>query len=73
MQTIAELLRELYKERYAGSFFFTSGKSGCDQGSALFSTLAYQIAIYVPGMREAVNNAMIADITLPTKSMEIQI
>jgi len=72
-QTIAELLREWYKERYAGSFFFTSGKSGCDQGSALFSTLAYQIAIYVPGMREAVNNAMIADITLPTKSMEIQI
>jgi hypothetical protein len=73
MQTIAELLREWYKERYAGSFFFTSGKPGCDQGSALFCTLAYQIAIYVPGMREAVNNAMIADITLPTKSMEIQI
>jgi len=46
---------------------------GCDQGSALFSTLAYQIAIYVLGMQEAVNNAMIADITLPTKSIEIQI
>ena len=73
MQTIAELLREWYKERYAGSFFFTSGKPGCDQGSALFCTLAYQIAIYVPGMREAVNNAMIADITLQTKSMEVQI
>jgi hypothetical protein len=73
MQTIAELLREWYKELYAGSFFFTSGKPGCDQGSALFRTLAYQIAIYVPGMREAVNNAMIADITLQTKSMEIQI
>jgi len=73
MQTIAELLREWHKERYAGSFFFTSGKSGCDQGSALFCTLAYQIAIYVPGMREAVNNAMVADITLPTKSMETQI
>ena len=73
MQTIAELLREWYKERYAGSFFFTSGKPGCDQGSALFCTLAYQIAIHVPGMREAVNNAMIADITLQTKSMEIQI
>ena len=73
MQTIAEFLREWYKGLYAGSFFFTSGKPGCDQGSALFRTLAYQIAINVPGVREAVNNAMIADITLQTKSMEIQI
>ncbi|KDR86056.1 hypothetical protein GALMADRAFT_29071, partial [Galerina marginata CBS 339.88] len=72
MQTIAEFLHEWLKEHYAGSFFFTAGKPRCDQGSALFCTLAYQIAINVPGMREAVNNAMIADVTLHTKSMEAQ-
>ncbi|KDR84602.1 hypothetical protein GALMADRAFT_20283, partial [Galerina marginata CBS 339.88] len=73
MQTIAELLRELYQERYAGSFFFANGKPGRDQGSALFCTLAYQIATYVPGMREAVNSAMAIDITVPKKAMDIQL
>ncbi|KDR84498.1 hypothetical protein GALMADRAFT_715502 [Galerina marginata CBS 339.88] len=73
MQTIAELLQKLHRQCYAGSFFFASGKSGRDQGVLLFSTLAYQIAIYLPGMREAVNNAMSADITLPTKSFETQL
>ncbi|KDR86060.1 hypothetical protein GALMADRAFT_132662 [Galerina marginata CBS 339.88] len=72
MQTIAEFLHEFLREHYAGSFFFTGGKPKCDQGSALFCTLAYQIAINVPGMREAVNDAMIADVTLHTKSMETQ-
>ncbi|KDR86042.1 hypothetical protein GALMADRAFT_399661 [Galerina marginata CBS 339.88] len=73
MQTIAEFLHECLKEHYAGSFFFTGGKPKCDQGDALFCTLAYQIAINVPGTRELVNNAMIADVTLHTKLMETQL
>ncbi|KDR84612.1 hypothetical protein GALMADRAFT_719218 [Galerina marginata CBS 339.88] len=72
MQTIAEILRELYQERYAGSFFFARGVPKRDQGSYLFSTLAYQIAINLAGAREAVNLSMVADPSLPTKSMNIQ-
>ncbi|KAF8808322.1 hypothetical protein BYT27DRAFT_7255648 [Phlegmacium glaucopus] len=72
IQTITELLREWYKDRYAGSFFFASGVPGRGNGSHLFSTLAYQIAMHVAGMRKPVSDAMSSDLTLPTKSIDTQ-
>ena len=73
MQTIAEILREFYRERYAGGFFFASGVPGRGYGDALFSTLSYQIAMNLPFVRELINSSMMADPTLPTKSMDIQL
>ncbi|KDR77877.1 hypothetical protein GALMADRAFT_65493, partial [Galerina marginata CBS 339.88] len=73
MQTIAEILLELYRERYAASFFFARGVPKRAQGGLLFSTLAYQIALHVPGMRECIDRAMVIDPTLPSKSMDIQL
>ncbi|KDR71898.1 hypothetical protein GALMADRAFT_28434, partial [Galerina marginata CBS 339.88] len=73
MQTIAELLREENIVRYAGSFFFARDVAGRDDGTCLFSTLAYQIATNLPGMRALINDAMKIDQTLPTKSMDVQL
>ncbi|KDR65777.1 hypothetical protein GALMADRAFT_81477, partial [Galerina marginata CBS 339.88] len=73
MQTIADILRNLYKQHYAGSFFFAKGASGAGRGSALFPTLSYQMAMNLPILREFVNLSMMGDPTLPTRSMDIQI
>ncbi|KDR85787.1 hypothetical protein GALMADRAFT_387012 [Galerina marginata CBS 339.88] len=68
-----ELLREEPPGRYAGSFFFARGIAGRNSGEALFSTLAYQIAKNIPGMQAHIDDAMNADQTLPTKSLDIQL
>jgi len=72
MQTIAEILRDLYIEHYAGSFFFASGVPGRGQGNALFPTLSYQIAMNLPFMREFINSSTMANPSFLTKSMDIQ-
>ncbi|PPQ94703.1 hypothetical protein CVT25_009558 [Psilocybe cyanescens] len=73
MQTIAELLAKEQRRRYAGSFFFAKDIDGRKDGSSLFATLAYQTAIYLPGMRELIDEAMTLDPSLPTKSMDVQL
>jgi len=73
MQTIAETLRQMYKDRYAASFFFLKGDEKRGFVKFLFSTLAYQIAINVPGMRTLIDRAMSVDITLPSKSLSSQL
>ncbi|KIM42204.1 hypothetical protein M413DRAFT_58927, partial [Hebeloma cylindrosporum] len=57
MQTIAEQLQAESRQPYA-CFFFNRDVGGCDNMAQLFSTLAYQLAINVPGMREHVEQAM---------------
>ncbi|KAF8952112.1 hypothetical protein BDZ97DRAFT_2000383 [Flammula alnicola] len=70
-QTVSEVCHA--EGQLAGSFFFDQHRCGGDDGCYLFSTLAYQIALNVPGMREHVNLAMAHDPTLPTKSIAVQI
>ena len=60
-------------QNFGGSFFFSRGKKGCDQGHFLFSTIAYQLALKVPGLRQHVNRIMELDPTLHTKSMDVQL
>ncbi|KDR66392.1 hypothetical protein GALMADRAFT_131044 [Galerina marginata CBS 339.88] len=72
MHTIAEKLHELHNERYGGSFFFARGVPGRDQATALFATLAYQLAMNFPSLRSPINHAMATDPILPSKSMEVQ-
>ena len=60
-------------QNFGGSFFFSRGKQGRDQGQFLFSTIAYQLALRVPGLRQHVNRIMELDPTLHTKSMVTQL
>ncbi|KAF8952108.1 hypothetical protein BDZ97DRAFT_1626147, partial [Flammula alnicola] len=70
-QTVSKVFHA--EGRLAGSFFFDQHRCGGDDGRYLFSTVAYQIATNVLGMREHINLAMAHDSTLPTKSIAVQI
>ncbi|PPQ91835.1 hypothetical protein CVT25_000289 [Psilocybe cyanescens] len=73
-QSVAELLWELYRAQYGGSFFFAAGdKTGRGDGNRLFSTLAYQLAVQFPSLLSFVSDALMNDPTLPTKSMDVQL
>ena len=75
LQAIAELLCSPSgsDQNFGGSFFFSRGKHGRDQGHFLFSTIAYQLALKVPGLRQHINRIMESDPTLHTKSMAVQL
>ena len=75
LQAIAELLcdpSESY-QNFGASFFFSRGKKGRDEGHFLFPTIAYQLALKVPGLRRHVNDIMEKNPTLHTKSMAAQL
>jgi NACHT domain len=75
LQAIAEFLcsRSGTNEIFGGSLFFSRGKNGRDQGHFLFSTLAYQLAIKVPGLRQHINRILEENPELHTKSMAVQL
>ncbi|KAF8816498.1 hypothetical protein BYT27DRAFT_7182054 [Phlegmacium glaucopus] len=75
LQAIAEFLCSSSRnyENFGGSFFFSRGKDGRDQGHFLFSTIAYQLALNVPGLRQHTNRIMDAKPTLHTKSIDVQL
>ena len=75
LQAIAEFVCSSSEtdENFGGSFFFSRGKNGRDQGRFLFSTIAYQLALNVPGLRQHVNRIMEVNPRLHTKSMAIQL
>ncbi|KAF8878475.1 hypothetical protein CPB84DRAFT_330795 [Gymnopilus junonius] len=72
MQSIAEFYR-LAEDRLAASFFFSKGKPGRDDERLLFATIAYQLALHIPGLREYVNRAMLLDPALHTKDVHAQL
>ena len=69
MQRIAEL-GLVY---FGGCFFFRRGIPGCNVKDYLFSTLAYQLAMNVDGMLEAIDRAVIQDFSLPKMSAAVQL
>ncbi|KAF8816531.1 hypothetical protein BYT27DRAFT_7154580 [Phlegmacium glaucopus] len=75
LQAIAEFLCSSSGdyENFGGSFFFSRRKSGRDQGRFLFSTIAYQLALKIPGLRHHINRIMEARPTLHTKSIDVQL
>jgi hypothetical protein len=72
MQTIAERLQAENRHPYA-CFFFQRGVVGCDNMDQLLLTLAYQLAINVPSMREHIEQAMMEDPALPMRSAATQL
>jgi NACHT domain len=75
LQAIAEFLCSPSgpNEIFGGSFFFSRGKNGRDQSHFLFSTLAYQLALKVPGLRQHVNRILEENTELHAKSMAVQL
>ena len=75
LQAIAEFLCSPSGsgQKFGGSFFFSRGRQGHNQGHFLFSTIAYQLALNVPGLRQHVNHIMETNPTLHTKSMAVQL
>ena len=75
LQAIAEFLCSPSEsdQNFGGSFFFSRGKKGRDNGHFLFSTIAYQLALNLPGLRQHVNRIMELNPTLHTKSMNVQL
>ena len=75
LQAIAEYLCSPSgsDQNFGGSFFFSRGKHGRDQSHFLFSTIAYQLALKVPGLRQHINRFMESDPSLHTKSMGLQL
>ena len=60
-------------QNFGGSFFFSRGKTGRDRGHFLFSTIAYQLALNMPGLREHVNRIVESNPSLHSKSMDVQL
>jgi len=69
MQKIAEL-GLVY---FGGCFFFRRGAPGRNVKDHLFSTLAYQLAMSVDGVLEAVDRAVVQDPSLPKMSAAVQL
>ena len=57
----------------AASFFFGRGKNRRDKAQYLIPTIAYQVAISIPPMRNLIDAAMIQDPTIISKSVESQL
>ena len=72
LQTIADQLQAEKRQPYA-CFFFNRGVVGCDNMDQLISTLAYQLAINMPSMREHIEQAMMEDPALPMRSPATQL
>ena len=75
LQAIAEFLCSPSgsDQNFGGSFFFSRGKRGRNQGHFLFPTIAYQLALKVPGLRQHINRIMESDPSLHTKSIGVQL
>ena len=72
LQTIADQLQAEKRQPYA-CFFFNRDVVGCDNMNQLISTLAYQLAINMPSMREHIEQAMMEDPALPMRSAATQL
>ncbi|KAF8806213.1 hypothetical protein BYT27DRAFT_7224517 [Phlegmacium glaucopus] len=79
LQSIAELLnahQEVPTEsirQCGGSFFFSRGKQGRDEGHQLFPTIGYQLALNLPSLSVHVNKIMESNPILHTKTMDVQL
>jgi len=71
MQAIVELLFGA-REGIAACFFFGKGQGKRALGRYLFPTIAYQLAVNIPGLREHIDRAMCNDPSLPSRSLKTQ-
>jgi len=70
-QNIADVCRE--EGCLLASFFFSRDEPLRDNSEYLFATLAYQIAYYIPAVRERIEDAIEADPQIFDRSLEAQL
>ncbi|KAF8059520.1 hypothetical protein FPV67DRAFT_458285 [Lyophyllum atratum] len=70
---IAQTICECRADRLAASFFFSRKKPARNTSTQLFPTIAYQLAMYIPGHRSKVNDAIESDLMILHHSMHHQI
>ncbi|PPQ94752.1 hypothetical protein CVT25_007683 [Psilocybe cyanescens] len=72
--SIAVYLKEISDDsKYAGSFFFTKDAVRRGDGTKLFSTISYQLALNFPSFRAQIDAAMLDNPALPTTSIDVQL
>ncbi|KAF5346057.1 hypothetical protein D9756_010801 [Leucocoprinus leucothites] len=69
-QSCAEALESMNK--LTATLFFSRSNAGRDDPRRVFTSIAYQIATTCPPFREIINNRMIEDPALATKSLSTQ-
>ncbi|KAF8073748.1 hypothetical protein FPV67DRAFT_764118 [Lyophyllum atratum] len=70
-QTVSEKYAE--SQKLVGTFFFSRETPGRDAVNSLFPTIAYQMAIRIPGMRSSIGSAVKLDPSIFEKSLEAQV
>ena len=70
-QTIAELCQEL--SLLAATFFFSRDSRECNTGKRLVATLAYQLAMHIPALKDRIEEVIESDPGVVTKSMGVQL
>jgi len=70
-RTIAELCQEY--GLLAATFFFSRHLDYCNTGKRVFTTLAYQLAINIPVLKDKMEEVVRLDPTIVTKSMGTQL
>ncbi|KDR83099.1 hypothetical protein GALMADRAFT_113297 [Galerina marginata CBS 339.88] len=72
MQTLTELLSSPTGTVVA-NYFFGRGKGKREQARYLFPTIAYQLALHVPGIRDRLVDIILANPLLPANAMKYQV
>jgi hypothetical protein len=72
---IAQTMAESWAANYdlAAAFFFARWRAGGGSGKCLFPTLAYQLALHIPSLRQAIGLAVEADPAICEKALEEQV
>jgi hypothetical protein len=70
-QTVAEGCSE--GKELVATFFFSRGKPGRDTAAKLWATLAFQMSLCIPPLREGVGMAMIDNPSIFHKSLDVQL
>jgi hypothetical protein len=71
MQTLCQRLQ--YSRHLGGSFFFKRGHSTRGNATALFATLAYQLALHTPTLKRSILNSAEDDPSVIGRSMDVQL
>ncbi|KAF8190998.1 hypothetical protein K438DRAFT_2140020 [Mycena galopus ATCC 62051] len=71
MQTLSRQLQS--GERLGGSFFFKRGHATRGNAKSLFATIAYQLALRVPWLKEPISLIVENDPSILARSMEVQL
>ncbi|KAF8074137.1 hypothetical protein FPV67DRAFT_789138 [Lyophyllum atratum] len=72
---VAQTVSQTYakSQTLVGSFFFSRGTTGRDTERHLFPTLAYQMAMRIPGLRARIGSAVKSDPSIFEKSLDDQL